>query len=191
MKIKTLVLVGLTTFATPTLALAGPGEGDKKAAPAPVGELDRMELVHRHHVNVMEIEMGKMAKTRGTAPVKKYGSMLVGDHTKADKDVRALAKAKGITLADHPVTGDDDFEAHKQSMELMDKLMTLDGPDFDRAYLAAMVEGHQKEIARVTAAAPQVKDAKIKALLDKTVGSLQKHADGAAKLQTPPAATTK
>jgi|GEM_PF-957639 len=187
MKFKTLILTAAMAFALPSVAMAD--DNDKKAPAAPqLTDLERGEVVHRHHVNLMEIEMGNLAKKRGSAPVKKYGAMLVTEHTAADKTVKALARLKGVTLTSQPVATDDEAAAHDKMMELMGKLATLEGAAFDAEYLPAMVEGHNNEISRLKAAIPQVTDAKVKALLEKTLPSLQKHADGATKLlPTPPA----
>lgn len=182
MKIRTVLFAAAAAIALPSFAVAGPDEPAKPTAPAQLSELERDELLHRHHVNVMEVEMGAMAKQRGTVPVKKYGAMLVVDHSKADKGVQALAKLRGVTLTDHPM-GVAEADAHKKSMELMARLQTLEGEAFDREYVDAMVTGHESEIERVTAALPQVTDAKVKALLRKTLPSLRKHADHAKRLQ--------
>lgn len=50
--------------------------------------------------------MGKFAQKNGTAKVKTYGAMLVKDHTAANKQVKALAKKKGIAKipAEVPLT---------------------------------------------------------------------------------------
>jgi putative membrane protein len=188
-KVTMWLFAGASALAIPTAAVAGPGDG-KKTAPARVADADRVEVVHRHHVNLMEIEMGKLASARGTAEVKKYGAMLVADHTTADAGVKDLAGKRGIKLTDHPMAGDAEAAEHTKAMALMAKLKGLDGNAFDREYLAAMVDGHTKELARVGAALPQMTDADVRALLDKTLPSLQKHADGAkALLASTPTAT--
>jgi putative membrane protein len=46
-----------------------------------------------------EVHMGKMGAERASSPaVKKYAQRLVNDHTKANQELMALAKRKGITL---------------------------------------------------------------------------------------------
>lgn len=182
MKFKSLLLATATAFAMPTIAAAGPGDKTAPTAPTGVSDLERTEILHRHQVNLMEIQMGRLAQKKGTAEVKKYGGMLAADHAKADKELMTLAKARGVKLTG-AMSGDGDDAAHDKQMELMAKLETLDGAAFDREYLAAMVAGHTDELARVDSALPQVSDAKVKAMLEKTSTSLQKHADGARALQ--------
>ena len=101
--------------------------------------------------------------------------------------MKALARKLGVELVDHPTADSADAAAHDKNMALMAQLKTMKGADFDHAYLPAMVEGHTGEIDRVSGALPPVTDAKVKALLEKTLPSLRKHADRAQKLQDAPA----
>ena len=188
LELKTFLFATAAALALPMPAFADDGAGAKKTdktektAPAPVSDSERTEVMHRHHVNVMEIQMGKLAAKRGGDAVKKYGTMLVTDHTRADKDVVALAKKKGITLTEHPMEGVEAAK-HQEQMELMARLETLSGTAFDDAYLTAMVDGHEGEIARVSAALPSTTDAQVRALLEKTLPSLRKQAAAARTLQ--------
>src|SRR5688500_5032457 len=53
-----------------------------------------------HHANQMEIQMGKMAKEKGTSEqVRQYGDRLIQDHELADQKVQDLARKDGVTLA--------------------------------------------------------------------------------------------
>lgn len=185
MKMKTLYLAIATALAMPAVAMAAPpAAADKKVAPA--RELTAAEvaiLAHRHHVNVMEGEMGKLAQKNGGAAVKKYGAMLVKEHGDADKKAMALAKARKVTLTDHPTDAmPEEKAAHDQMMERMAKLKTLTGDAFDREFSPAMVEGHEKEFTRVSGEVGTVSDPDLKVLLENTLPSLRKHADLAKKL---------
>ena len=62
-------------------------------------EDDSQFLVDQAEINLAEIELGKLAQTKGTNPeVKKFGKMMVDDHTKAASEASALAKTKNFTL---------------------------------------------------------------------------------------------
>lgn len=184
MKMKTLCFAIATAIAVPSAAMASPNAADKKAAPArELTAAEQVILQHRHHVNVMEIDMGKLALQNGTDATKKYGQMLVTDHSKADADVKTLAKLRKVKLTDHPTNMSPAEKAeHDTMMEKMARLKTLKGADFDREFVPQMVEGHEKEFARVSGEVGTVSDAKLKALLEKTLPSLRKHADEAKKL---------
>jgi putative membrane protein len=162
-----------------------PAAADKAALP----EADVHTLTTLHATNTMEIEMGKVAKVRGgSKEVKAYGQMMVTDHGKADKEVLALAKKHGVTLADHPTPRND---AEKAEMDAdhatMERLKTLDGAVYDREYLTAMIDGHARTLAKIDAAMGTVTDAKVKALLGKVKPTVQKHLDRAKALATPTA----
>src|SRR5262245_49609978 len=98
-------LVLAIALAFPAAAAAGPGTGETKTE-KPVkqqkqrlSEGDLSTLQHHHDVNLMEIEMGKIAQQRGGPEVKKYAAALVKDHQTADKTAIGLAKARGVTLS--------------------------------------------------------------------------------------------
>jgi putative membrane protein len=82
-----------------------------------------------------DVELGKLASERGlSADVKQFGQMMVTDHTKAGDELKQVASRFNMT----PANGIDD--EHRQ---LRDKLMKLQGAEFDREYMNAMVDGHQ------------------------------------------------
>ena len=82
-----------------------------------------------------EVELGKMAAERSTnAEVKKFGQMMVDDHTAAGDKLKAVASQHNIPV---PTALD---ETHR---DLRDKLAKLQGADFDREYMNAMVDGHE------------------------------------------------
>jgi putative membrane protein len=85
--------------------------------------------------NMAEVELGKLAVERSAnAEVKKFGQTMIDDHTKAGNTLKSVASAHNISI---PTDLDD------KHRELRDKLAKLQGADFDREYMAAMVEGHQ------------------------------------------------
>src|SRR5262245_28787516 len=98
MKMHTLALV--TLLAVPAIATADEPnkkptdttQTQKDASASKLSDGEIAILAHVHHVNQMEIELGKLAERRGTAGVKRYAEKLVRDHQTADKEVAAFAK---------------------------------------------------------------------------------------------------
>jgi putative membrane protein len=85
--------------------------------------------------NMAEIELGRLATERGVNPeVKKFARMMVDDHTKAGNQLKSVASRHNIEV---PNQLDDKHN------DLRDKLSKLQGADFDREYIDAMVDGHQ------------------------------------------------
>ena len=86
-------------------------------------------------VGMAEIELGRMAQQKAMDPsVKKFGQMMIDDHTKAGDALKTIATENRI---DMPAQVDDD---HKDKAE---KLAAKSGADFDRDYADMMVDGHQ------------------------------------------------
>jgi putative membrane protein len=145
-------------------------------------KLSEKELLPKlHHVNEEEINAGQLAQQKGSSSdVKKYGKMLVTDHTKADKDLQTLAGKLNIDLTamkmDTKSQGKHEDKQHK-----MDQLQTMTGKDFDRAFLQMMVNGHQRVIGVVKASRDDARP-EAQAFLDKQLPVLQKHLDTAKDL---------
>jgi predicted outer membrane protein len=181
------VLVLAIAFAFPAVAAAGPGTGEtkpvKKETKRPQARLtegDLSTLQHHHDVNLMEIEMGKLAQQKGGPEVKKYAAQLVKDHQTADKTAIQIAKARAVTLSEHarPMTDVEEAE-HQKQMDTMNRLQSLEGANFDREYLTAMVDGHSAELGYLTVAIADASDAKLKSHLEKVRPVVERHADEA------------
>jgi putative membrane protein len=83
---------------------------------------------------IAEVELGKLATERGaSADVKRFGQMMVNDHQKANDELKQIATRFDVPL---PTVVD---EKHR---DLQEKLSKLQGGDFDRQYMDAMVDGH-------------------------------------------------
>ena len=139
---------------------------------------DEQVLRKLHHVNLEEIDAGKLAQQKGTTrDVKDYGATLVRDHTKGDQDVKALATKMNVDLE---AMKDDARHREKQQVmqNKMDQLQKMSGKDFDKAFAQMMVNGHREAIEMVKTARIDAKP-ELKSLLDKTLPVLQKHEDTA------------
>jgi putative membrane protein len=111
--------------------------------------------------NMAEIELGRLAIERATnAEAKKFGQMMIDDHSKAGDDLKVLATKHNITLP----TGLDD-----KHRELREKLATRQGADFDRAYMEAMVEGHEDVLEKLEDRIDQAKLAEWKSQMSERV----------------------
>jgi putative membrane protein len=145
----------------------------------------------------MEMEAGGLAAARGqSAKVKKYGEQLIKDHRQADDAVLAFAKKKSIDLeanagpnnkgSDEGMGKDSDESSGEQPEQArsasMDRLRTLNGAEFDDAFLTQMVSDHEDAIRMVRNARSQTQDAELRALLNKLLPVLQQHHDLAQRL---------
>src|SRR4051794_953648 len=126
-----------------------------------------------HHSNQMEVAAGKLAEEKGQSKeVKSFGKTLVTDHTASDKKVMALAKSEKIDLPAEAAKPDD----------MMDKLKSASGAEFDKTFAKDMLSDHEKDIAEMKEARDKTSDAKLKSLLTATLPVLEKHRELAQKL---------
>lgn len=121
-----------------------------------------------------EVALGHIAeKMGGTEKVRAYGTMLVNDHGKHKLKVAALAR----TLKVDP-TNDITPDAKAAS----DRLMKLNGAQFDAAFKQHMVEDHQKDIAKYEAQSKATTNAQVRSLTEQTLPTLRLHLKAAQAL---------
>jgi putative membrane protein len=100
--------------------------------------------------------------------------MMVADHAKSNEELMAMAKNKSFTLPDTL------YGEHKATA---DNLRSLTGTAFDKAYMAAMVEGHQKMLSLLQSETQSGMDANLKDYATKTAPVVQTHLEQAQKIQ--------
>lgn len=193
MKIRALAII--TTLALPALAIAQDKPQDKPATtktekPAKLSAEDAKIISHLHHLNQMEIDLGKAAAKSGTTNVKSYSENLEKDHQNADAELTAYAKKHGVSKipADKPET-DAERQAQKDTNAAVAHLKTLKGAEFDKEFLNMMVTDHDKEVARIDASIAAASDPDFQTWLRSFKPVLQRHADQARELQKAPQAS--
>jgi putative membrane protein len=110
-----------------------------------------------------EIKLSELAETKASSPqVKAFAKKMVTDHTKLEMQMKPFAIQWNVTP---PTELDSDHQA------VYDRLKGLSGSEFDKAYMAAMVQDHHKALDAFTMEAQSTQDAKFKAavLKGKTV----------------------
>lgn len=116
-----------------------------------------------------EVALGKIAQEKGVnARVKKFGSMMVMDHSKANDSLKALASKKNITLPAAP---------NAKDQATIDKLSKLSGKAFDDAYVSDMIDDHKHDIKEFENASKSLKDPDLKGFATKTLPVLKTHLD--------------
>ncbi len=114
-----------------------------------------------------EVAMGKLALLKTTnIAVKNFADMMIDEHGKINDDLAEIAKAKGITLPSATDT------THIQKLE---ELRKMSEADFDKAYVAAMVEGHKKTLELMSNEAKNGKDDDLKDFAGKTAKMVYRH----------------
>jgi putative membrane protein len=133
---------------------------------------DRQFLDEAYSINQGEVKLGEVAKRKGTtAEVKNYGQLMISDHSLALKELHEFADK-----ADANVRG----QLLPQQQRAYDEMSKLSGAEFDRAYIAHMVTGHEAAIGAFTKETQLGKNPILKDYAQKTLPMLQSH-EGIAK----------
>jgi putative membrane protein len=123
---------------------------------------------------IKEVLMGKLGQTMGQSDaVKQFAETIVADHTKANTELMAAAKAAGMSVPESPSPEDQ---------KELDMMKEHKGADFDKHFAEHMVKGHEKSVAMFTTASKEARDPNLKAFAAKTLPTLQQHLEMAKKL---------
>lgn len=113
-----------------------------------------------------EVELGKIAAKNAQDPeVKKFGQMMVADHTKANAELKALAAKKNVELPTEPASYKSDIQ----------EMSGKKGADFDKDYVEMMASDHETTVADFEAQAKNSADPDVKAFAEKSLPILRKH----------------
>lgn len=158
---------GADAFLAKPRALAQPAE--KAADPShSLTPLDQATVQKLHDANQMEIQMGSLAKEKGsTKAVREFGRQLIADHTAADHRLDDYLRRRGAALKTLATTtsADPDHEL----------LATKSGTDFDRTFALQMIADHTKAITLVESARIETADGQLRELLETLLPKLQAH----------------
>ena len=119
-----------------------------------------------------EVMLGKLATQQGGDACKRYGQMLVNDHSMHLQKVEKVASAMNVPADDQPMPA-----AQKER----DKLAKLQGAKFDHEFAEYMMKDHRKDIGEYEKAAKMTGD--VGKLARETLPTLHKHLSEAEKLK--------
>ncbi|VVM67097.1 hypothetical protein PS862_00207 [Pseudomonas fluorescens] len=129
---------------------------------------------------IAEIETSRLALEKSSsADIKEFATMMITDHSKANDELAALAKANDIEVPDTTTLV-------KQAKE---KILDMRDESFDAAYANNQVKAHEETIELFKKQANTVTDDKVKGATElkgfaqKMLPGLEKHLGMAKKLQ--------
>jgi putative membrane protein len=148
---KRMGLLSIAFVAMLAVACGGDGRRDTDAGdtPATVGtagekgpeDIDRGSttfIKDRLEGGMAEVKLGELASQKAqNAQVKAFAQMMVKDHTKAGEELKQIAAQHKIQA---PTAMEDDHR------DLMERLSKLQGAEFDRQYIQAMVDSHEDTV---------------------------------------------
>jgi putative membrane protein len=136
----------------------------------------KAQLERLHHINQMEIQLGRLAQQNGMSQdVKSYGEMLVRDHTTADERLMSYAQQKGLKLSTPKPMDDMERKVMAAERAALEKFQVLKGQPFDAAFLAHMVGDHDMALGKVMAAQQNVTDTALTPVLQQHAQAITQH----------------
>jgi putative membrane protein len=126
------------------------------------------EFAHKAAAGGMaEVKLSKLAAEKSASPeVKTFARKMVSDHTKANMELKQLASQKSLAL---PTTIDAEHQ------RAYDKLVSLNGDDFDKQYMKAMTDDHDDTVKLFKDETQNGKDEDLKQFAIRTLPIIEKH----------------
>ncbi len=157
-------------------ALFGAAMGAAVATPSAFAADDSKEFIEKAvRGNIAEVKLGELAEKQAKSDqVKTLGQTLRTDHAKARDKSQALAKELGVNVPMQPM---------EDAKETYDELAKLSGAEFDREFVEAAVEDHEKDIELYSEQAEEGDNQKVTEYAKETLPVLKKHLDAARKLE--------
>jgi putative membrane protein len=167
---------GAATSSTASSTAAAPA-ATAEAAPAPPALSDEQIAAITDAANSAEIAQAKLAESKSkNAEVKRFAAMMIKHHGEA--------KNKQAKLKLQPADSSDSTALKADAESTLDTLKKDSGKDFDKAYIDAQVDGHQKVLDALNQKLlPNVKSADLKAYLDEIKPKVEEHLRQAKELQ--------
>lgn len=147
------------------------------AAPSAFAADDSNEfLVKAIRGNLAEVKLGELAEKQATAePVKALGKTLRTDHAKALEKSQALAKEAGVNVPQ---------DTNEDARWTYERLSSMTGAAFDKAFVEAAIDDHEKDIELYSEQAEDGDNPKVVEYAQATLPGLKKHLDMARKLES-------
>jgi putative membrane protein len=116
-----------------------------------------------------EVELGQLAQEKAqNEQVKQFAQRMVTDHSQANSELVSMGDKMQLTLP---------TELDKETQDLKTKLSKLNGAKFDKEYMKAMVDDHQKDVNEFQKQSNNAINSDVKAFASKTLPTLQQHLD--------------
>jgi putative membrane protein len=116
---------------------------------------------------VAEVQLGQLAQQKSQSDdVKQFGQKMVEDHTQLGDQMKPIAQQLGVKEPKGP---------SKKDKQLMAKLEGLSGPQFDEAYIQAMVKDHKQDLKEFKDEAQAAQNPNVKQVAQQGAGVISQH----------------
>lgn len=114
-----------------------------------------------------EVQLGQLAQQKSQSnDVKQFGQRMVADHTQLGDQMKPVAQQLGVKPPTEPA---------KKDRQLLAKLETLSGPQFDDAYIQAMLKDHQQDLKDFTNETHTAQNPNVKQVAQVGAGVISQH----------------
>ena len=145
------------------------------ADPADAAILTKLATVDQH-----EIKMARAAERKKiSAQALNYARMLRDQHEQNLKDTQALAHKLHMS----PRQTSETEDIRKKGTTELAQLQPLNGPEFEKAFIDAMVKGHEEVLSMLDDGIASAKNDEVKAHLQSTREAVATHLSEAKQLQ--------
>lgn len=167
--------IALVLFAAPALAQS---VGEKTGVNSTLGiSPSTADFVKEAATSDMfEIQSSQLAEQRGNATEKSFAATMIKDHQKTTDELKAMV-AHGQLKAELPAAMDSTHQSE------LDKLNSLNGPDFSARYNSDQVSGHKDAVSLFERYAKSGDDAGLKEWANKVLPVIRHHLEMAQSLQ--------
>jgi putative membrane protein len=167
----------LPLVAALALILTAPARAGEPPKEAGGGDVKFVNMAARD--GEAEVILGKLAADKASSEdVKKFGQQMVDDHTKANEELKSIAKSKNIDLEKAQANGT------KKGERISQKLSKLEGAEFDKGYVGIMLKEHESAVKQFEGQSKDGQDEDLKAFAAKTLPTLQHHLEMVKELQS-------
>jgi putative membrane protein len=162
-KIRIVLQLSILALVIGAMSLAGAARAADATGGSSLSEKDKTFMKKAAKGGMMEVAMGRVAEQKAQSEdVKSFGKRMVTDHSKANDELKSIASKKGFQLP---------------SKEHNVKWTS------DKAYIDAMVQDHEKDLAEFKEEASSGSDPDLKKFADDTANMVQEHLDLAKETQ--------
>jgi putative membrane protein len=124
--------------------------------------------------DVAEVQLGQLALQKSQSPdVKQLGQSMVANRTKLSEQLKPIADNLNISQPKKP---------SKKDRQLIAKLETLSGPQFDQEYIKAVAKDNQEDVKNFQSEAQAAQDPNLQLAAKQDAGVLAQHQQAVEKI---------
>jgi putative membrane protein len=134
--------------------------------PTQVTAIDQQFLSHLAAANLLEVRLGQTAEKKATNPsVKQFGQTMVNEHAAMQRQWMSLASKYHVPFK---------ADLTPQQVEQFNRLNGLSGAEFDRNYMAVVIQDHRDNVSAFqNERARAGQSAEVQALIDQNLATLR------------------